>query len=167
MNAMLSSTTITDGQRLIFLPQMASHRLSPATKVMATTYYYYGAHIEQSTLCAQKPTKCMKHQKQHRRCRRAARALALIVVSLPQRQVCDATVNLTTHVARFRFDSGTRLFHWIQRSRNLSLTVANILALPARPSSTATIDSPPELQIPDSRHALNVSGKSSSRASHG
>ena len=81
--------------------------------------------------------------------------------------ICGATVNLTTHVTRFRFDSGTRLFHWIQRSRNLSLTVANILALPARPSSTATIDSPPELQIPDSRHVLNVSGKSSSRASHG
>ena len=94
MDIMLSLTTIIDGQRLIFLPLMASPRLSPATKVRATTYYYYGAYIEQSTLCAQKPTKCMKHQKQHRRCRRAARALALMVVSLPQWpwQVCDATV---------------------------------------------------------------------------
>ena len=91
---MLSLTTIIDGQRLIFLPLMASPRLSPATKVRATTYYYYGAYIEQSILCVQKPTKCMKHQKQHRRCRRAARALALMVVSLPQGpwQVCDATV---------------------------------------------------------------------------
>ena len=111
MDIMLSLTTIIDGQRLIFLPLMASPRLSPATKVRATTYYYYGAYIEQSTLCAQKPTKYMKHQKQHRRCRRAARALALMVVSLPQWQVCDAAVNLTTyHVTGFRFDSGTRLY---------------------------------------------------------
>ena len=32
MDIMLSLTTIIDGQRLIFLPQMASPRLSPATK---------------------------------------------------------------------------------------------------------------------------------------